>query len=128
MEFYGCSAEPYGILCNFYPSPVHVDGVRYPTVEHYYQCQKFVDVEYRSLIRSASTANKARMLAQQRIAAAAGGYKWRVALSVTIRTHLSRGVSVRPDWGAGEGGSDVEGAAGQVHAASVTGDETEGDG
>ena len=30
-----------------------VDGVKYPTVEHFYQCQKFTDVEYRELIRTA---------------------------------------------------------------------------
>ena len=95
VEFYESTDEPYGIFCNFYPSVIHVDGVRYATVEHFYQCQKFTDVEYRELIRSASTANKARILAQQRVA---GGYQWRVAMNATIRAHLSRGVSVRPDW------------------------------
>ena len=95
VEFYESSDEPYGFLCNFCATPIFVDDVRYPTVEHYYQCQKFTDVEYRELIRTASTANKARILAQQKIA---GGYQWRVAMNVTIRAHLSRGVSVRADW------------------------------
>ena len=95
VEFYESSDDLYGIFCNFYPSPIHVTGVHYPTTEHYYQCQKFTDMQYRELIRTARTANQARILAQQRVA---GGYQWRVAMNVTIRAHLSRGVSVRPDW------------------------------
>lgn len=38
--------EPYGFMSNFYPSAIQVDGKAYPTVEHYFQSQKFVGSEH----------------------------------------------------------------------------------
>jgi N-glycosidase YbiA len=35
------SDEPHGWTVNFSPHAVELDGVRWPTVEHYYQAQKF---------------------------------------------------------------------------------------
>lgn len=32
-------------LSNFYPSPFFINGTRYPTVEHYYQSQKFAGID-----------------------------------------------------------------------------------
>lgn len=34
--------DPYGQFSNFYPSPIELDGYAWPTVEHYFQAQKFV--------------------------------------------------------------------------------------
>ena len=43
VKFYKAWDE-YGALSNFSPFPVSVDGVEWPTVEHYYQAQKFAGV------------------------------------------------------------------------------------
>jgi predicted NAD-dependent protein-ADP-ribosyltransferase YbiA (DUF1768 family) len=48
--------EKYGEFSNFYEYPITMDGIEYPTTEHYYQCQKFVDygekgLEYAEIIR-----------------------------------------------------------------------------
>ncbi len=34
--------QPYGDFSNFSPHPITLDGHLWPTVEHYYQAQKFV--------------------------------------------------------------------------------------
>lgn len=34
--------DPYGCLSNFSPHKIKLDGCYWPTVEHYYQAQKFV--------------------------------------------------------------------------------------
>jgi ribA/ribD-fused uncharacterized protein len=85
----------YGEFSNFYPSSITIDNVLYPTVEHYYQVQKFNDQEYREIIRQASTPYKAKILASQRIV---GGYDWRTVLNTTIKTYLQKGVKIREDW------------------------------
>lgn len=50
----------YRFLSNFYPSPVFLDGVEYPTVEHAYQAAKTVDRAERETISSALTPGKAK--------------------------------------------------------------------
>ncbi|TAF05944.1 MAG: NADAR family protein [Nostocales cyanobacterium] len=37
--------QPYGCFSNFSLHPIEMDGVCWPTVEHYYQAQKFVGSE-----------------------------------------------------------------------------------
>jgi ribA/ribD-fused uncharacterized protein len=39
---------------NFAPFPIDLDGVRWPTVEHYYQAQKFTDEAMQEKIRTAA--------------------------------------------------------------------------
>lgn len=46
IKFYSDSKE-YGWLSNFYPSEQKIDGVSYPTNEHYYQSQKIKDISLR---------------------------------------------------------------------------------
>ena len=48
--------DPYGCFSNFSPHPIHLDGIRWPTVEHYYQSQKFVGTEDEDLIRAIRSA------------------------------------------------------------------------
>ncbi len=43
--------EPFGCFSNFAPYPVEIDGLVWPTTEHYYQAQKFADPAYRERIR-----------------------------------------------------------------------------
>lgn len=45
--------EEYGWLSNFERSPQRVDGVKYPTNEHYYQCMKTNSSLIRDFIRFA---------------------------------------------------------------------------
>ncbi len=54
--------EAHGYLSNFYASPVVVDGVEWPTTEHYYQACKTLDPAYAERIRQAATADEAKRL------------------------------------------------------------------
>lgn len=54
--------EPYGFLSNFDRTPFKVDGVEYPTNEHYYQSQKANTPEVAEYIRSAPHARIAMVL------------------------------------------------------------------
>lgn len=62
--FYRKSDLPYGVFSNFSPHPIEVDGQTWPTVEHYYQAQKFAGMpdseRHMAEIRQASTAYDAR--------------------------------------------------------------------
>ena len=92
--------EKWGELSNFYPSPIRIDGIHYPTVEHYYQSQKFHhDAQYMEVIRTASTPNKAKILARQQVCLRGLAYTWQIDLDKIIRLHQKRGVVVRADWG-----------------------------
>ena len=49
-------------LSNFHPCPVTVDGITYPSVEHYYQAHKTLDVSIREKIAGLETAGSAKRL------------------------------------------------------------------
>mmetsp|Transcript_148823 Transcript_148823/g.211372 ORF Transcript_148823/g.211372 Transcript_148823/m.211372 type:complete len:154 (+) Transcript_148823:43-504(+) len=57
--------QAYGEFANFYPSPVLIDERKYPTVEHFYQSQKFVGVNdnLAEKIRRCGTPSEARAIA-----------------------------------------------------------------
>lgn len=42
--------QPYGCFSNFSPHPIEIQGTYWPTVEHYYQAQKFVGSEEEIII------------------------------------------------------------------------------
>lgn len=42
IHFYSENTD-YGCFSNFSLHPVVIDGVTYPTTEHYFQAQKFID-------------------------------------------------------------------------------------
>ena len=46
-------AGQYASLSNFWPCPVKLDGVTYPSVEHAYQAAKTLDPVFRDMIRAA---------------------------------------------------------------------------
>lgn len=58
---------PYGEFSNFAKFGVALDGVWWPTAEHYFQAQKFDDPAYREKIRRASTAKQAADLGRTRL-------------------------------------------------------------
>jgi hypothetical protein len=50
IRFYR-TGDPYGFFSNFAAYPIEVDGLRWPTVEHYFQAQKFPGAEHAEAIR-----------------------------------------------------------------------------
>ncbi|ALB41394.1 MULTISPECIES: NADAR domain-containing protein [Nostocales] len=64
IYFYKVS-QPYGCFSNFSPHGIDVEGTYWPTVEHYYQGQKFVgspDAPIIPLIHAAPTPEEAAAL------------------------------------------------------------------
>ena len=57
---------PFWGLSNFSPPGVELEGSYWPTVEHFFQAQKFSEPEVRELIRKAATPKEARSLGQSR--------------------------------------------------------------
>lgn len=58
--------DPFYELSNFAPFGFECDSVYWPTVEHFFQAQKFLDPEHRERIRRASSPRDARALGQSR--------------------------------------------------------------
>ena len=65
INFYGVS-DDFGQFSNFAPFPIHLDGERWPTSEHYFQAQKFDDEKYRQEIRKANSPMIAARLGRSR--------------------------------------------------------------
>ena len=62
LEFYN-KVPAYREFSNFFPSAFDLEGKRWPTVEHYFQAQKFTaNPEYQEEIRAAKTPEKAKTL------------------------------------------------------------------
>jgi len=64
IYFYKVS-QPYGCFSNFSPHGIDIEGTYWPTVEHYYQGQKFVgspDAPIIPLIHAAATPEEAAAL------------------------------------------------------------------
>jgi len=58
--------QAYSELSNFAPFRFEADGVQWPTVEHYFQAQKFHDLGHRERIRLAHSPADAKKLGQSR--------------------------------------------------------------
>ena len=65
LRFYS-TADEFGEFSNFAEYPIQLDGERWPTVEHYFQAQKFADLAYRKKIRMAKTPMIAARLGRDR--------------------------------------------------------------
>ena len=65
ISFYVVSDE-YGFLCNFSAHGFILDDVYWPTVEHYFQAQKFAGSEYAERIQAARTPKEAKQLGRTR--------------------------------------------------------------
>ncbi|HEY8371251.1 MAG TPA: NADAR family protein [Pseudonocardiaceae bacterium] len=66
--------DPYGEFSNFAPYPIVVDGVEWPTSEHYFQAQKFAGTPHAERIRLTPSP------------------------MVAARRARSRDLPLRPDW------------------------------
>lgn len=59
IHFYSNLEEPYGCFSNFSPHGVNLDGLYWPTTEHYFQAQKFVGTPDAEEIRCAKSPKDA---------------------------------------------------------------------
>ncbi|MCL4303963.1 MAG: NADAR family protein [Anaerolineae bacterium] len=60
------TSGPYGFLSNFARTPLRLKETIWPTVEHYYQAQKFAGTEHEQLIRLAASPALAAHLGRDR--------------------------------------------------------------
>lgn len=65
IRFNSKSVE-YGWLSNFHEASMQIHGLEWPTVEHFFQAQKFISLEYGGLIRMAPTAAGAKKMGRSR--------------------------------------------------------------
>ena len=58
----------FGFFSNFFKAPIVIDGVDYPTTEHYFQAMKFAttDIPYMEKIASVSSPGEAARLGRSR--------------------------------------------------------------
>jgi ribA/ribD-fused uncharacterized protein len=64
--YFFTKTDPYYELSNFSPHGFEEDGLYWPTVEHYFQAQKFNDSQYRERIRNSRSPKDAKSLGQSR--------------------------------------------------------------
>ena len=65
IRFYSTRGA-YGAFSNFSRHAVDLDGVIWPTTEHYFQAQKFIDPSHRERVRRAATPREAAALGRSR--------------------------------------------------------------
>jgi N-glycosidase YbiA len=65
IQFYSVTAE-YGEFSNFAPYPITLRGKRWPTTEHFFQAQKFVNARDQEEVRAAKTPMIAARMGRDR--------------------------------------------------------------
>ena len=65
IHFYSVSAD-FGEFSNFAPFPIQLGGKRWPTSEHYFQAQKFLEKEHHESIRQAKSPMIAARMGRSR--------------------------------------------------------------
>lgn len=65
INFYKTQDE-YGGFSNFSRHSVHLDGVDWPTTEHYFQAKKFEGTTHETEIRNASSASESAKMGRDR--------------------------------------------------------------
>lgn len=65
IKFYHLN-KPYGCFSNFAPYPIYLKDRIWPTSEHYFQAQKFVNTPHEEEIRQAKTAREAAEMGRDR--------------------------------------------------------------
>src|SRR5262245_59012634 len=92
IDFYS-TRSAYGEFSNFAPYGFEMNGQWYPTSEHYFQAQKFTDLEYCERIRTANSPMIAARLGRSRKVAIREDWEdvkldiMRTAVSAKFRTH-----------------------------------------
>lgn len=66
IYFYSPREQPYGCFSNFSRHGIQMDGEWWPTVEHYFQAQKFAGTPYAGRIQGAATPKQAAQLGRSR--------------------------------------------------------------
>lgn len=67
IRFFSKLDNEFRGFSNFAPSPVVIDGKRYPTVEHFFQASKYPsDITWQEAIRVSATPAKAKQLGTQK--------------------------------------------------------------
>ena len=64
--FFYSRTDEFGDFSNFSSHGIEMDGHWWPTVEHYFQAQKFLDEDYRTRIRGCHSAKQAAELGRSR--------------------------------------------------------------
>jgi ribA/ribD-fused uncharacterized protein len=59
-------ADKFGQFSNFAPFPISLNGEQWPTSEHFFQAQKFNDVDYRERIRKTRSSMEAAKMGRDR--------------------------------------------------------------
>ncbi|HBE16474.1 MAG TPA: Swarming motility protein ybiA [Cyanobacteria bacterium UBA11149] len=62
IYFFTADEKPYGCFCNFSLHGFELDGLWWPTSEHYYQAQKFAGTPHAEIIRLAKTPGESAKL------------------------------------------------------------------
>src|SRR5215471_5414251 len=65
IKFYSVG-DDYGEFSNFAPYPILLSKKKWPTSEHYFQAQKFLDAKDREEVRRASSPHTAARLGRDR--------------------------------------------------------------
>ena len=66
MIYFYTPRDEYGCFSNFSPHGIEIDGRYWPTVEHYFQAQKFTDTTHQERIAYARTPKEAKALGWDR--------------------------------------------------------------
>ena len=66
IYFYSHREEPYGCFSNFSAHGFELDGLYWPTSEHYFQAQKFAGTPHAEAVRLAPTPHRAAELGRER--------------------------------------------------------------
>jgi hypothetical protein len=61
IHFYD-ESDPYGWCSNFASCPIQLDGLIWPTTEHYYQAMKYAGTPYAETVRQAHSPMVSKML------------------------------------------------------------------
>ncbi|WP_338421229.1 NADAR family protein [Nostoc parmelioides] len=94
IRFYHLN-KPYGFFSNFAPYAIYLKGKIWPTSEHYFQAQKFVDTPHEEQIRQAQTPREAAQMGRDRTLTLRAD--WEVVKDDVMREALGAKFTQHPD-------------------------------